>query len=209
MIQKSAIAGFCGAIGLHTGLVAAAFLWSQGGPGNDGPKEEPISVFFSSSEPADAPAGNPLAPEAPSADVPAPLPAPLAAIAEQAPPALPSGPIEAAPPQRKSAGRRAGHAGGSSHGGLSGGGASGVAYLFAPPPAYPPEALRRRIEGIVLLAVLIDPEGRPEMVSIEHSSGSALLDEKAARAVRGWRFQPARTGRSCRVKVPIQFRIAK
>ncbi|HVQ33928.1 MAG TPA: energy transducer TonB, partial [Lysobacter sp.] len=45
------------------------------------------------------------------------------------------------------------------------------------PPPYPPEAMRRRIEGTVLLRVLVDVDGRPLDAWVETSSGNRALDE--------------------------------
>ena len=132
-------------------------------------------------------------------------------------------------PKRRSAvkhsGRRAGHAGAASTregrglrngaaspgtGGPTGGNSNGVGYAYAPLPLYPPEARRQKMEGVVLLAVSIDSHGRPAAVGVEHSSGFALLDQEAVRAVRGWRFKPAETMGApvaCRVEIPVHFRM--
>lgn len=81
----------------------------------------------------------------------------------------------------------------------------------APAPPYPPMALRRRIEGKVLLRVLVDPQGNPTEVSIERSSGSRLLDETAQRFLRArWHFVPASqdgVAISAYALVPVDFRL--
>lgn len=67
-----------------------------------------------------------------------------------------------------------------------------IAYRTATPPRYPTQAMAAGIEGTVLLKVLVDPNGKPVEVMIEHSSGSRLLDEAALRHVlAAWRFHPA------------------
>jgi len=79
-----------------------------------------------------------------------------------------------------------------------------------PPPEYPPEARRRRIEGRVLLEAEISEDGIPERVRIAESSGHAELDGAAAEAVGRWRFRPARRGGRAvawTVRVPVRFRI--
>lgn len=63
-----------------------------------------------------------------------------------------------------------------------------------PAPRYPGLARRRGWEGEVLLEVAVDAEGRPTEVTIETGSGRRVLDEAAASAVFGWRFEPASSG---------------
>lgn len=85
---------------------------------------------------------------------------------------------------------------------------SHAAYLKNPKPAYPPLALRRGIEGLVLLSVEVSQTGQTLSVSLKKSSGFVLLDTAALKAVRVWQFAPAtRGGRavSARVDVPIRF----
>ncbi|GAB3386430.1 energy transducer TonB [Lysobacter fragariae] len=63
---------------------------------------------------------------------------------------------------------------------------------FAPPPAYPLDAMRRGVTGEVLLRVLVDVDGSPISVQIERSSGNRTLDNAAKRQVESkWRFKPA------------------
>lgn len=83
----------------------------------------------------------------------------------------------------------------------------------APPPPYPPMALRRGIEGTVLLRVRVDRDGRPSDVAIERSSGSHLLDEAARKFLQArWRFVPATMGGSAieaYALVPVNFSIER
>lgn len=83
-------------------------------------------------------------------------------------------------------------------------------YRRNPAPDYPPEARRRREEGVVLLRVTVDARGRVETAEVAQSSGSDLLDEAARKAVRRWEFEPARRGRKAvpsTVTVPVRFRL--
>ncbi len=83
-------------------------------------------------------------------------------------------------------------------------------YLRNPPPKYPAEALRRKQEGTVLVLVHVNAEGRVTDLNLTKSSGHDLLDDAALRAVRGWRFQPAKAGGfavESKVEVPVDFRI--
>jgi len=82
-------------------------------------------------------------------------------------------------------------------------------YASAPPPAYPRDALRRRLEGTVMLQVLVDVDGRPLEVLVHGSSGHRSLDEAARRHVlKQWTFRPAmKDGRAVQAigLVPVAF----
>lgn len=85
-----------------------------------------------------------------------------------------------------------------------------AAYLKNPPPAYPRAALRRKQQGTVMIAVLVDTDGLPLRVSLDRSSGHEALDDAALEAVRKWKFVPARRGSElveASVVVPVEFRI--
>jgi protein TonB len=84
-------------------------------------------------------------------------------------------------------------------------------YVSNPAPEYPEEARRARREGIVLLAVQVGVDGRAAAIALKRSSGTPELDEAAIRAVRAWRFEPARLGNqaiAASVEVPVRFRFA-
>ncbi|MFC0678989.1 energy transducer TonB [Lysobacter korlensis] len=81
--------------------------------------------------------------------------------------------------------------------------------LTAPPPPYPRDALRKRLQGTVVLDVHVDIDGNPVEVAVATSSGHHALDRAAQRHVqRAWRFQPAmRDGRAVPAlgRVPVAF----
>ena len=82
--------------------------------------------------------------------------------------------------------------------------------LSNPRPRYPPSARRNRVQGRVLLAVVVTTSGRAGSVRIRRSSGYQLLDQAALKTVKRWRFRPAtRNGKpvSARVIVPITFKL--
>jgi protein TonB len=86
----------------------------------------------------------------------------------------------------------------------------GAAYLSNPPPVYPVLARRQRLQGTVVLRVLVDAGGRAEELRIDRTSGASILDEVALAAVRNWRFVPARRGNEAIahwVDVPVRFRL--
>lgn len=88
-------------------------------------------------------------------------------------------------------------------------GSGSPAPLHAPPPRYPPQALRRGESGTVLVRVHVGPDGVPTSVSLVQSSRSRWLDKAALDAVRDWRFRPAQiNGRPTvgTVIVPIDFK---
>ena len=59
------------------------------------------------------------------------------------------------------------------------------------PAAYTSAARMAREEGVVLLALLVDAEGRVQSVRLRVSSGYPRLDQIAQDTVRTWRFEPA------------------
>jgi len=82
--------------------------------------------------------------------------------------------------------------------------------VFNPPPDYPIEAQQRRWQGLVLLRFQVTTEGRVADLEVLATSGHALLDAAAVRAVRQWVFEPARqSGRpvSVTVRLPLRFRL--
>ena len=83
-------------------------------------------------------------------------------------------------------------------------------YADNPKPVYPDVARRRGWDGVVELRVEVGVDGRVAELALERSSGYAVLDRAARRAVRRWRFVPAREAdiavRS-EVVVPINFRL--
>jgi protein TonB len=84
-------------------------------------------------------------------------------------------------------------------------------YDMASAPAYPRDALREGIQGTVLLQVLVDVDGRPLRVDVQHSSGDRRLDVAARRQVLDhWRFRPAmRDGHAVQAigLVPVDFKL--
>lgn len=79
-----------------------------------------------------------------------------------------------------------------------------------PPPTYPAEAIRGRLEGLVLLRLHITADGQMDRVEIAKSSGHTVLDRAAAEAVSRWHARPAkRRGQPVgSVEIlPIRFRL--
>lgn len=83
-------------------------------------------------------------------------------------------------------------------------------YLKNPAPRYPELARQRGEEGLVILWAYVSALGEATRVEIRQSSGFPLLDEAAIKAVRRWKFQPARVGSMAMdstVQIPIRFQL--
>jgi TonB family protein len=59
------------------------------------------------------------------------------------------------------------------------------------PPSYTDEARRRRLEGDVILEIIVRRDGSVGSVRVLRRLGAGL-DDQAVDAVRQWRFLPAR-----------------
>ena len=82
--------------------------------------------------------------------------------------------------------------------------------VHSQPPPYPTSARRAKQEGLVLLRLKVDKDGRVQNVEIQETSGHTVLDQSAAAAVQTWRFEPARRGAQpvdATVEVPIRFKL--
>jgi TonB family protein len=80
------------------------------------------------------------------------------------------------------------------------------------PPKYPVQAVRERMEGKVILKVLVGLEGEPEEISLEKSCGYEALDRAAIAAVKTWTFNAGiKNGVAIRgyVLVPIEFNVGQ
>ena len=81
-------------------------------------------------------------------------------------------------------------------------------YLHNPPPEYPRMSKRLGEQGKVVLKVLIGPDGAPQKVELQTSSGFERLDKSAMEAAMRWRYVPGKRGGVAEAmwyQVPIQF----
>lgn len=81
-------------------------------------------------------------------------------------------------------------------------------YAYNPQPDYPLLLREQGVGGVVWLRVWVDSEGHPGEIKLAKGSGYRLLDDSAMRAVRQWRFTPARRGDNklaSWVEFPIRF----
>lgn len=73
-------------------------------------------------------------------------------------------------------------------------------------PGYSEEARRARLEGSVIVSVVVTAQGLPEQVAVIKSLGMGL-DEKAIEAIKQWRFNPGRKdGKTVPVLANIEVR---
>jgi protein TonB len=63
--------------------------------------------------------------------------------------------------------------------------------VYCPDPLYSDEARESKVQGSVMLEVLVDTNGRASQIRILKGVGMGL-DERAVQSVKTWRFQPAR-----------------
>jgi protein TonB len=85
---------------------------------------------------------------------------------------------------------------------------SGLAVLHRVEPPYPELARKARIQGMVVLAMLVDEQGVP--VQVRALEGHPALQEAALQAARQWRFEPARMEGhpvSASFKLTLNFRL--
>ena len=77
-------------------------------------------------------------------------------------------------------------------------------------PTYPPEAQAARVEGVVIVEILIDTDG--EVVDARILRKIPLLDDAALDAVRQWRFAPTIVDgepRAVLMTVTVNFRVSQ
>jgi protein TonB len=83
-------------------------------------------------------------------------------------------------------------------------------YLRKPEPVYPEEAEERGWQGKVLVRARILPNGKPDQVQVQKSSGYAALDASAVRAVKASLFKPnlqGDTAQTVLALIPIVFQL--
>ncbi|HEY4379555.1 MAG TPA: TonB family protein, partial [Acidobacteriaceae bacterium] len=101
--------------------------------------------------------------------------------------------------------------GGGYGGGLRkiGGGVSTPVVIFKVDPEFSEEARRAKFMGVVLVNLIVDPQGRPQNVHVLRGAGMGL-DGKAVDAVKQYKFRPAmENGKPVAVElnVEVQFQI--
>ncbi|MEO8127027.1 MAG: energy transducer TonB [Bryobacteraceae bacterium] len=103
----------------------------------------------------------------------------------------------------------AGPGGGGSYEALPNGPTTGPVPIYNPDPEFSEEARKAKLQGQVILEVVVDTDGRARLIRIRSGLGLGL-DEKAIQAVETWRFKPGRrNGRAIAVPatIYINFRL--
>ena len=90
-----------------------------------------------------------------------------------------------------------------------GGGVSAPKLVYAPDPEYTKKAQKANYQGVCVIALIVDTEGKPERVHVLRHLGMGL-DQKAVEAVKQYKFTPALLqGKPVPVQVNIEvnFRV--
>jgi len=168
-------------------------------------------------------AARPAAPEKPTVAALQPIPAivePPTLVAEsvsqplaEAVPVIADAAVDAGAPR---AGAGEGERPGGGFGPDSGPGSGGEVYgigngvsapipLRRPPPAYTADAMRARLQGVVVLNCVVRPDGRCSDIRVTQSLDSVFgLDDQAIASAREWRFRP---GERLGSPVPVLVRL--
>lgn len=91
-----------------------------------------------------------------------------------------------------------------------GNGVSAPVLLSQVRPLYTSEAMRLKIQGTVVLDVVVGDDGVPSVIRVVRSLDEHGLDLEAVRAVRQWRFDPGRIGGTpvaVLVRIVLEFHI--
>jgi TonB family protein len=75
--------------------------------------------------------------------------------------------------------------------------------IFNPPPIYPREARRKKVQGVVMVRASLSEEGAVSGATTIPPRIDPLLEEAALRAIRQWRFNPGVRV----IEVPIEFKL--
>jgi len=90
-----------------------------------------------------------------------------------------------------------------------GGGVQAPRPIDTPDPEYSEEARKAKYQGVVVLWLVVGPDGRPKNIKVERPLGMGL-DQKAVEAVQRWKFEPAtKDGKpvAVQINVEVNFRL--
>lgn len=80
--------------------------------------------------------------------------------------------------------------------------------VFTPPPNYPHKARRRQLATRLVIQMVVDAKGNVSRIQIKSGEHQDVFREAALKAIRRWRFKPARLkGQTVAVLVtlPLEF----
>jgi TonB family protein len=81
--------------------------------------------------------------------------------------------------------------------------------VYKPEPEYSEEARKAKFQGTVMLAIVVDTDGKAKEIRVLRPLGMGL-DEKAVEAVQKWRFKPGQKDGHpvpVRANVEVSFRL--
>jgi TonB family protein len=81
--------------------------------------------------------------------------------------------------------------------------------IYDPEPEYSEEARKIKQQGVVIVSLVVDQQGRPRDMHVTRSLGIGL-DEKAMDAVKQWKFSPGMKDGipvAVRVNIEVSFRL--
>lgn len=85
--------------------------------------------------------------------------------------------------------------------------------LYRVEPNYPARALKRNIEGFVVLQFTIDETGKPTAIEVVDANPRRMFEREAIQALRSWKYQPklldGKTISQPGQTVKLEFKIAK
>jgi len=90
-----------------------------------------------------------------------------------------------------------------------GGGVQAPRPIYTPDPEYSEEARKAKYQGVVVLWLVVGPDGRPRDMRVQRGLGMGL-DQKAVEAVKQWKFEPAtKDGKpvAVQINVEVNFRL--
>ena len=164
---------------------------SEAGPAPVVPPREPVSVPTPVSEPMPSPKEKSLPPSPKELPPLSPKPKPPVAAAK----APPSGkPAESIPAKGTTVG---------TVGDFSGKLLGKPLYLVRPQVNYPAESRAAGEQGVVLLRITVNANGRPSAVSVAGSSGFPRLDKAAVEG--GWRCKVSNAFEGAQFEAPLRF----
>lgn len=85
--------------------------------------------------------------------------------------------------------------------------------LYRVEPRYPNRALKRKLEGFVIMSFTIDPTGKPIDIEVVDANPKRVFEREATRALRQWKYQPKVEGGKAIAQVGqtvrLEFKLAK
>jgi TonB family protein len=82
--------------------------------------------------------------------------------------------------------------------------------VYCPDAKYSEDARKAKFQGVVILQVVVSPDGRAARIEVVSGPGLGL-EEEAVQAVKTWRFKPAlgpnRKPVATQIAIEVQFRL--